>query len=80
MRQRRRVSKADADMQAQARRLHVGEAPKAQHLPALHPTRELDDDGSPPSRESRSHDDPDPARLSIGEGVAPVRRSSPVRR
>jgi MFS family permease len=39
MRQHRRVSKADADVQAQVRRFHVGDAPKVQHFLALHPGR-----------------------------------------
>jgi MFS family permease len=40
MRQHRRVSKADADVQAQVRRFHIGvNAPKVQHFLALRPDR-----------------------------------------
>jgi MFS family permease len=53
MRQHRRVSKTDADIQAQLRRFHVGGAPKVQHFLALHPGRAgvEDETTSPPARE-----------------------------
>jgi MFS family permease len=56
MRQHRRVSKADADLQAQVGRFHVGDAPRVQHFLALHPGRVVADDdaASPGSREGAS--------------------------
>jgi MFS family permease len=53
MRQHRRVSKSDADVQAQVKRFHVGDAPKVQHFLALRPGRAVVDDGgsSPGLRE-----------------------------
>ena len=56
MRQHRRVSKADADVQAQVRLFHVGDAPKVQHFLALHPGRAgvEDETASPAAREGAS--------------------------
>jgi MFS family permease len=53
MRQHRRVSKTDADIQAQVRRFHVGEAPIVQHFLALRPGRTAvaDASTSPAARE-----------------------------
>jgi hypothetical protein len=46
MRQHRRVSKTDADVQAQVKRFHVGGAPKVQHFLALRPGRTVVNDGA----------------------------------
>ena len=56
MRQHRRVSKADADVQAQVGRFHVGDAPRVQHFLALLSGRVVGDDeaASPGSREGAS--------------------------
>ena len=56
MRQHRRVSKADADVQAEVRRFHAGDTPKVQHFLALHPGRAGvgDATASPAEREGSS--------------------------
>jgi hypothetical protein len=56
MRQHRRVSRADADIQVQVRRFHVGDAPNVQHFLALHPPRAgaEDETTAPAGREGTS--------------------------